>query len=47
MKKKNDKIQKVRKHIKGDIKTWDREKEEDEELLRSLRKKNGKKKKKK
>jgi len=43
MKKKNSK--KVIKHLKGDIKTFNKEAEEDRELIKELKKKNKSKKK--
>lgn len=45
MKKKNEKLNKVREHIKEDMKTFDKEKADDKKLLKVLRKPHGKKKK--
>lgn len=42
---KNKKIEKIKEHLKDDMKTFDKEKADDKKLLRSLRKSNGKKKK--
>lgn len=47
MKRKNGKLNKVREHLKDDMKTFDKEKADDKELLKSLRNGNGKDKKRK
>lgn len=46
MKKKNEKLKKVKEHLKDDMRTFDEEKADDKKLLKSLRNGNGKKKKK-
>jgi len=37
--KKKDDLKKVRSHLKGDIKTFEKEKKEDKELLKKLKRK--------
>ena len=44
-KKSRSQYQKVKRHIKGDIKTFEKEAKEDKKLLKSLKGKNGKKRK--